>query len=356
MKKKIWTIIKKQWLLMLSAIMAVAMTSIIAFAEYKSATSNMHRVVVSKKAPGMMFSSNYLTVDGDGIFHPIYVQPKSDERYSSNYLYIWNYNTSDIGRRYQENINYKLEFVLTDQGGNPIDASAVGTCNIRIVDPLNRQIELNDTNLSNSFKDATQQILAKESTQNKYTISFSSNWDFEANENICVSIKATPTQRDSGGSYMDLVPISGVIGLRTSSSTQVNGWKASISEQPEDGQTTPAPSAYDAYNLVLTGSGSATITVKWDPTKIELNRFFTSPADRVYTFASGEIDGPTQDASGWMVMTIHADTGNNAQENRNRYTIQMYKTGAEEPSDWRFFANNKADDVQENAWIRVNIT
>ena len=327
MKKKIWTIIKKQWLLMLSAIMAVAMTSIIAFAEYKSATSNMHRVVVSKKAPGMMFSSNYLTVDGDGIFHPIYVQPKSDERYSSNYLYIWNYNTS-----------------------------AVGTCNIHIVDPLNRQIELNDTNLSNSFKDTTQQILAKESTQNKYTISFSSNWDFEANENICVSIKATPTQRDSGGSYMDLVPISGVIGLRTSSSTQVNGWKASISEQPEDGQTTPAPSAYDAYNLVLTGSGSATITVKWDPTKIELNRFFTSPADRVYTFASGEIDGPTQDASGWMVVTIHADTGNNAQENRNRYTIQMYKTGAEEPSDWRFFANNKADDVQENAWIRVNIT
>ena len=356
MKKRFIKIIKKQWLLIWTLAAALTMTTIIASAEYKSATSNMHRVVVSKKGPGMMFSSNYLIQDGDSIYHPIYVKPKGEGegRYSDNYLYIWNYNTSDIERRYPEDINYTLNVTLTDQSGTPLSAQTSVPGNIEITDPSGTKITLDGNNRSGSF--SNQKLIASESAaQNRYTISFSEGWDIDANENICVQIKAVPTTRNSGETYSDLAVISGVVGLKTTSSAISNGWKASISEQPQDGTTTtPAPSAFDGYNLVLTGSGSATIVVKWDTSKLDLNRYFIDEDNRVYNFENGEVVLGETDASGWRTMTIYADT---ARENRNRYTIQLYKTGTQEPESWvKFFANNKPDGYQESAWIRVNIT
>ena len=352
-KKTIKNIIKKQWLLVWITIVAVALLTIVASAEYGSTSSNMHRVVVSKKGPGMMFSSNYLIEEGDSVYHPIYVKPKDEGRYDSNYLFIWNYNTSDLERLYPEDINYRLEVKLTDQSGTDLTRD-IGSRNITITNPNNETITLNNTVRSGSW--ASQKLVhSSQAAANRYAISFSEGWDIANEEDICVQIKAIPTSRNNNEPYTDIRTISGIVGLKTTASSVSNGWKASISEQPEENNTTVTPDQFDAYNLILTGSGSATITVRWNTAYLQLNRYFTDSNNRVYHFAEGEVIVNEPDAGGWQTMTINADTGDDTKDNRNRYTVQLYKTGSGEPVDWKFFANNKADGVYESAWIRVNI-
>lgn len=362
-KRMIVNILKKQWLLIWIAVVSLAMLTMIASAEYGSSTSNMHRVVVSKKGPGMMFSSNYLVEDGDQIYHPIYVKPQTEGAYDSNYLFMWNYNTSDAEKLYPGDIYYKLEVKLTDQAGNDL-TRAIGNRVIIITDPLNRTVRLDNTTRSGSFEysKSTEQKLEydeDQAAQNRYTISFSEGWDISADEDICVQIKAVPTTKngsDTGGAYSDLKPISGIIGLKTTSGSASNGWKASLSEQPSETDSSVKPSDFDAYNLVLTGSGSATIVVKWNTEYISLNKYFIDSAKRVYNFASGEVTDPVDEGNGWKSITINANTGDDTKENRNRYTIQLYKTGVKEPENWNFFANNKPAGSLVDAWIRVNIT
>lgn len=376
MKNRIKKFMKKQWLLVWTLVVSVAMLTMIASAEYSSTESSMNRVVVSKKGPGMMFSSNFLMVDGDNEYHPIYVKSKESGAYDDDNLFIWNYNISDINRFYPNNINYKIVATLTDQNGDPLtqqsidDPSSEYTHSVTIIDPQGNTIILNNANRTDSFENAgskqTQQTLVHgpDAAQNRYTIRFSEGWDIAKDENICVQIIAIPTKDDNGNNYTDLKPISGVIGLKTTSGSGSNGWKASIAEQPGVGKTTPAPSAYDAYNLVLNGSGKATITIKWDTSKISLNKYFVESKDspgaggtRLYEFAAGEVEVGSVGPDGWCTMTINANTGLATQDNRNRYTIQLYKTGQGDPSSWtNFFAYNKNDTEQTLAWIRVNIT
>lgn len=375
MKKNIKNFLRKQWLLVWILIVSAAMLTMIASAEYSSTESSMNRVVVSKKGPGMMLSSNYLVVEGDSEYHPIYVKKKESGAYDDDNLFVWNYNISDINRFYPHNINYKLVAELTDQSGKPLTQASIDAPesefphSVTITDSQGNTIVLNNANRSGSFEKSksTEQTLVHGSSaaQNRYSIRFSEGWDLENDENICVQIKVIPTTDNNGNPYTDLRTISGVIGLKTTAGSGSNGWKASVMEQPTNGAT-PAPSAFDAYNLVLNGSGKATITVKWNTNKLRLNKYFIDSKDvpgagvddtRLYKFADGEIVVGSVDSNGWCTMTVNANTGLASQENRNRYTIQLYKTGTGDPSSWtNFFAYNAKDTEQTAAWIRVNIT
>ncbi len=356
MANRIYRFVKKQWLLIW--IVAVSVTlfsmSFIVFAEYTATVSSMHRVVVSKAGPGMRFSSNILVESGDNVYRPKYTKTKASGTYDCD-LYLWNYSLDDLNSLYPLDINYDLEFKLTDKSGNDL-AVSMGNRSITVIAPDNTFVVLNDSNTSGSF---TNQKLAYGSVSDTdhFIIRFSSGWSVENDDDYCIRVRAVPTLNNNGNVYQDLRTISGVIGLKTTSSSASNGWKASISEKTD----TNSPVDFDGYNLIVSGSGAATITIKWDTSKVELNKYFYDNLKKVYSFAANEVIDQGVDLSGWHTLVINADTGDTAKENRNRYSIQLYKKGilddTTDPATWdTLFAYNKASDEQTGAWIRVNIS
>ena len=361
MGKNIIQFMKKQWLAVWLIVVVLGFASMVAYAEYTSQNSYMGRVVVSKDGTGMLFSSNLLKtlteVEGEmkSSYQPVYKAPKSTGTYDVDVL-LWNYNELDETTRYDRNINYRIDAVLTDSSGNTLSADDLGSQTITIVSNQTdaTTVVLSKTNLNGTISPQTLVHSDSNSTQNSYTVKFSSGWDLENDIDICVELRVVPTEDDSHNAYSDLSTLGRIIGIRQSRTTGTNGWKASVNEKTDSN----SPTGFDAYNLVFTGSGSATITVSWDMNKIAVNKNFYAQSNNVFGFVSGEVvDGATTD--GWHTITINADTGNKTQNNRNRYSLQLYKLGELDdetyPQGWSFYSLNESVADSPNAWIRVTI-
>ncbi len=362
MKHNTLSFIRRQWLFVWTMAVSIILFSIAASAEATVTLSPMNRVVVTKDGHGILFSSNILsdmveeTVSGvttqKATYQPSYKDEKSNESYVVD-LNLWNYDILDETTRYPDNINYRLDVRLThSDGGDTLTAAQVGTRTVVITptSPSGTPITLSATNLTDQLTDQSLIHSDSRSTQNSYTVAFSAGWDLDNDTDICVEIIATPTINDSGSPYSDVPTLGRIIGLRKSRTTGSNGWKATISEKTD----TNSPTEFDGYNLILSGSGSATITISWNTAKIGVNEYFYS-TNNVFGYAIGTeiIDNDTTD--GWHTITINA----NSSTYRNRYAIQLYKFGtlddSTDPSNWDFFAYN-ANSPSENDWIRVNIT
>lgn len=369
MKKNIISFIKKQWLIIWIVLSSIVLFAIIASAESLFTLSPMKRVLVTKGGKGVLFSSNLLTnlieetVEGvpteKATYQPIYKTNSYDVD-----LYLWNYDILDETTRYPENINYRLEARLTDSEGNALTDIGSRTITITPTSPSGSSLVLSTSNPSGTFNSQTLVHSDSVSAQNYYVVEFSSNWNLDEDANICVEIKAIPTTNDAGVAYSDIPKLGRIIGLRKTRSTSTNGWKATISEKTDIN----SPTDFDAYNLVLSGSGSATITVSWDPTKIGLNEYFYKESKCVYGFDFPDDDEDTDyeikdngvsETDGWHTITIKADTSIDSRNNRNRYSIQLYKLGNQDdtinPTSWDFCALNQTAANSPNAWIRVNI-
>ena len=361
MGKNIIQFMKKQWLAVWLIVVLLGFASMVAYAEYTSQNSYMGRVVVSKDGTGMRFSSNLLKTltEVEGVmksaYQPVYRAQKATGTYDVDVL-LWNYNELDETTRYDRNINYRVDAVLTDSSGNELTADDLGNQTITIVSNQAdaTMIVLSKTNLSGSISPQTLVHSDSSSTENSYTVKFSSGWDLENDIDICVELKAVPTEDDSHNAYSDISMLGRIIGIRQSRTTGTNGWKASLNEKTDSN----SPKGFDAYNLVFTGSGSATITISWDVSKIAVNKNFYAQTNNVFGFVSGEVvDGET--IGGWHTITINADTGNQTQNNRNRYSLQLYKLGELDdetyPQGWNFYSLNESVADSPNAWIRVTI-
>ncbi len=363
MKKQFIHILKKQWITIWLVAAMICLITVVSYAEYESQYSYLARVMVSKDGSGMMFSSNLLKTlsDEGGVmtasYQPVYKVEKATGSYDVD-IYLWNYNEQDETTRYPENINYRIEAVLTNSSGVPLTAEDMGTRTVTVVSnqPDGTSLVLSAANLSGTITPQTLVHSDSGSTENSYVIRFPSGWNLDDDFDICVQLKAVPTVSDGGTAYNDLETLGRIIGLRASRSTSSNGWKANINEM----EAGDAPTGYDAYNLILSGSGSAVITVSWDVSKIAVNKNFYAQTGNVFgfDFVGGEVvDGGTSD--GWHTVTINADTGKASQNNRNRYSLQLYKLGEMDasvyPTAWSFYAYNQSVEDSPNAWIRVNI-
>lgn len=334
MKKKIFRFIKKQWLLIWVVVLSVGTMSYIAFAEYAMSNNYMKRVVVSTSDQGMMFSSNYLTEGGNNSYQAKYV-PKSellDPTYTAD-VYIWNFSTKNSAQTYPEDIDYTMHYQVTDQAGTPL--SDIGTKTLTLTKPDGTQVTINNSNLSGEFA----YTYVKSSAENKYTISFNS-WNLDTDNNICLQLIAKPNK--TGGKYSDLRDIGGIIGLKSETGSTGGGWEAYVSE------INASIDRYevDGYNLIVTGSGKATVTIRWDPSKIDMNRYFKESPIIDYAEV-GSITTDDEDPT-WKKVTISADAAV-----RNRYNIQLYLL-AGRPDNYDFFTAH--DSKLANTWVTYEIT
>lgn len=106
--------------------------------------------------------------------------------------------------------------------------------------------------------------------------------------------------------------------------TVETGWHGSLQES--------SSTDYDAYNLIIEGSGAGTIDIYWDSAKFTMNPVFITQYEGVRL--SSETNDPER--AGWKKRTLTV----NSASGENRYVVQFYKkvpgtyTGTEFPSKY----------------------
>lgn len=357
MKKRIFTILKKQWLLVWIIIVSAALLTITVFAEYPGTNNFIKRVVVFDESSDTMFTSNLLTTfENDKIaYQPYLVEPLGNDSVEQSYnveVFVWNYDINGKGNYYNKQIDYNLEIAVCDMQGNVV-TSLPADKSIQVVKTAGNTTSslVTFTSSSSSYvynnSPQVETLAANARSQIKYTVRFSKNWDLKNDIGYRVRIKATPTPTEN---YTDIKPLAAIIGLKEIKSSESTGWKYYINEQRLDSDK--VPSDYDAYNLVLNGSGSQSIEIEWDPNIIAFNKNFYEP-DGAFSFASGEVDfqmgGGLQ--QGWNKLVIAADSYSAAKNYRNRYDLQFYKVNGEIGDSWNFISGSYSSGIS----ITINI-
>lgn len=366
MRQKVSAFLKKQWLILWIAFTALMLVTLFVSAEYIDQNSMMNRVVVSNSEQYTMFSSNLLRQNGRLYYYPKYVSKLTDEQIQGgvNYdltLYVWNYDRMNPSRWYPNDIVYDISFKLVEKDGSNLTAEEVGANSIQIVKGDTVITTLGNSNLEYTIKDT---LVSNSNTisENRYTIRFPNSWNFESNENICVQVIAEPNNSGNDDLYLDLDELGAIVGLKQLQSMGSSGWEVYINEQRNNSSS--EPSDFDAYNLVVAGSGKADITLYIDTTKLSINRYFYKPELSFLNFTEGEVTYTQPDEKGIAKLVIKADSSMNRNtdddkevnpEYRNRYDIQLYKKDGD-PSSWAFFSLSEGETMPDGVWLTYQIT
>lgn len=363
MKKSFYNFIKKQWMLFWSILAAMTMVFMYVSAEYMGENSVMKRVVVADLEQRSMFSSNILKENGTNNYQAQYISALSEIEIAQGKTYdisllLWNYNRANPSKWYPQDISYTLNAKLVNQDGTSITAEEMDeNKTITILKDNDEKCTLSSSNLQAQFLD---KLTYKTSgtSDNVYTIRFSNNWNLQDDTNICVQIIATPDKNGDADKYKDISEISAIIGLRELQRMGASGWQVYLNEQRIGG----TPNEYDAFNLVVTGSGKADIIITIDTNKLSFNKYFYDESLRTKNFKSDEVVYTKPDEKGIAKLTIKADASENRgtkdnPEYRNRYDIQLYKNydgNTADPENWNFFAENNG--ITNDVWLSYNVT
>lgn len=409
MKKQIMTFLKKRWLLIWMTLAAVmSLNMIVAFADYPTALPSMKRVAISTSTErGAMFSSNILIENGSHYYSAQYKSALNSTQIAGggNYsvdVYFWNYSLKDIYSKYSQDIPYTLSFQFVNTKGEALTAADLAAAEpaenptvndvrtITVRDQENHSVTfsktcLNSTQLSEDDQAILSQMLTHDDNDistNSLTLEFSGNWDLVNDTNICLQVIADVDQT----AHPNLSDLGAIIGLKRVSDSNISGWYAYLSEH-RDSNDTRAASGFDGFNLVLEGSGAATITVTIDTTKFGINKYFYGTVEVTDTITTIVDEGTENEhtvvttktrqvhfdevsyvsAKGVLTMTINANSNDPDNDYRNRYNIQIYKKGTDEAetaaSNWNFFSVCRGSAEKpgtkpegwENAGVKVEI-
>jgi len=143
------------------------------------------------------------------------------------------------------------------------------------------------------------------SYKDSFDICFDSTEVEKAIPELFIRVTATPTEEsirmNSGVPPM----LSSVISI-SKGRTVETGWHGALDES--------STSDYDGYNLIVEGSGSGTIDIRWDSREFTINpAFLTNNSSKLTSVADAPLEG-------WKKVTL---TVNSTEE--NRYVIQFYK-------------------------------
>ena len=360
MTEKAIKFIRRQWIVIWLVAAIVALTSMLASAIYVGSFNSMKRVMVSTSGIGKMFSSDWL--EENTLYRTRHFQnPLTPEQIAGGATYdvpvhVYNYDRKNPGKHYGKDIKYTIKACfVTATGVDITDSTIIGARTITI-QCGNETFSLNQSNLSGQ---STLQTLVsnsdeKTASSNLYTVKFSGNWDLENDTNICVKVIA---ELDTTGTekYKDLANLSGVIGIGKTGTTTSTGWTGELKE-------TGTAGTYDAFNFTVSGTGAATIIFEWDPSKVEVNKYFY--LKNIVAFDENEVVYTAGTGDAWSRMVINANsntergrTESSAGVYRNRYDFQIYKVGGNSPASLDFI-NIKIGETptRNNYWATCQIT
>ena len=334
MNRKPRVFIKKHWIAIWCALSVCILCVTSASAVYVGSFNSMKRVVVATSNKGKLFSSDWLYENGisNKKLRTKYFSDESQTGYDVD-VHVFNYSRDDIYKHYGKDITYTLTAKFVTSNGTPItDLDIIGDRSVNLYCGETIIATLDRDHLYETTVIQTLQSLPGDTdlSSNSHKLHFN-NWNIQTDSDICVSLQTNLSPR---ADFSDLVDLSGFISIGKTSVAQSTGWNGELKETGTVGN-------YDAFNFVLSGSGSATITFEWDTSKIAVNKYFYDSTDRVIQFDNNEVVySDPGSGSTWATLVINAntDTLRTDESYRNRYAFQLYKVGGNNPSTISFIS------------------
>ena len=294
-------------------------------------TADVKRVVSTQASSSTRFSSNYME-GGELVVKNL--RTTADGDYICN-VTVCNYDQLDLASPARALITYSFTAELVKYNLSSSQYEKVTAVQMKDEvnaktfyvqkylddnEPVNGAAQNNLNTGSFSYTYSGETLAGEETHKDSFDICFDSTEVAKAVPDLFVRVSAIPTA-ESVQLNGTLPTLSCVISI-SKGRTVETGWHGNLDESNT--------SNYDAYNLVIEGSGSGTIDIQWD------NREFTiNPAFIINNSAklTPETDA---EAEGWRTVTL---TVNSTEQ--NRYLVQFYKkkantdyTGDEFPSKY----------------------
>ncbi|MBR3646231.1 MAG: hypothetical protein IKN54_07405 [Lachnospiraceae bacterium] len=315
--------IKKHWVTVW-LVTAILVFSYVVQAEYSDARNRVKRVAANVTSEGQLFSSNYLM---PGSIELKRIQTTAEDGYCVVPVNIYNYNISNPTKAYQSDLAYTLTLQLVDSTNTPI---AHDNPDVAVVEVSTDGVNYNTLSWNSTKNSYYQQYSRVFNTvengnyiSDKHVIYIRYPSSVLANDpGIYVEAIAVPTDAKTFSS------ISAILGVQAQGTTFVRGWGGDFYDDKNYRD-------YDAFNYVITGNGTATITLEWCSDYLELNEVNISEYSQDIDLANSNLVGSTKTigtvTGTWKKLVINADDarvdGQNVRIGRNRYGLQFYMTG-----------------------------
>lgn len=322
--------LKKNWITIWLVVAAISVSAFIAYASYTGIYS-VKRVVSTTASAGVLFSSNSMqSYTGDAIPSRHITTSQASGDYTYN-LTVCDFAQSDPLTRYKSDNG--IPYTLTAQlyvkvNGNyyPVNDTTNVTNAIR-TDAASRSFSIRyvsdggddvtaDTSPLGSGNVVTlsSQLIRPQVSgnaipngTNKYAIVFD-GYELGDNQTIDYYVKVTAHPTNGDASLEDLACYL----YLTKSVTTDSAWRGNLIET----DNTPT---YDAYNYILEGSGTGTVTIRWNSSFVDVSEVFI--AQNNITVVTEETD-----ESGYVWKHFDMKVGNEVNGTLiNRYEIQLYK-------------------------------
>lgn len=250
MKDKFIKKLKRSWLAIWIAFAAAALSTVGVLAAYTS-VSSVKRVVSTQKGAGMLFSSNYLTTDGNDL--PRTITFSSMENSPCVTVNVCNYPQTMI-KHNDKDITYTITVELVDSDGNAVTGEEAAKYSVEFGGE-NKAFEGNSKIVFSS-------LVLKSDDFNKHEFVLTFDKSQLTKSNIYMKVTATPTDQ---AELKTLSAKLGVIYINDNTSATWTGTFIDNAASPKD---------LDGFNYRLSGSGEGTVTLTWNTNYVDISTWF----------------------------------------------------------------------------------
>lgn len=284
MKDRFIKKLKRSWLAIWIAFAAAALSTIGVLAAYTS-VSSVKRVVSTQKGAGMLFSSNYLTIDENDL--PRMITFSSMENSPCVTVNVCNYPQTMI-KHNDKDITYTMTVELVDSNGNAVTSADYSV-------EYNGEKKTFESNSKIEF--SLLKLMADDFNKHEFVLTFDKSQLTKSD--IYMKVTATPTNQ------AELKPLSaklGVIYINDNTSATWTGTFIDNATSPKD---------LDGFNYRLSGSGEGTVTLTWNTNYVDISPWFKNTYKLTIS----------KDSSGIATATLKVNSAE-----KNQYDIQFYRT------------------------------
>lgn len=310
----------------------VLSSMLIGFAAYNG-TVTVKRVVSTQASSSSAFSSNYMET-----YSSTNIAIKNLRTTLEGNFYcpvtVCNYDQSDPTTPAKADITYSFtaELVKLNPATNEyVRVTEIQTGENSVVKTFTVQKVMNDNITINTDTPHTLNDIDSNDTENSFSYTYSSetleggisqrdtyNLCFDASEvakdtpELYIRVTAIPTPESSTKNGSGVSNLASVISIAQGRTVET-GWHGSLQEA-----STPATD-FDAYNLIIEGSGEGKIDIVWDAAKFTMNPVFVSQYDKITGTRILDDEEIVSGQTKKRTLTVDSATGD------NRFVIQFYK-------------------------------
>lgn len=343
--KTIIKFLKKNWIKLWIIIVALALSGVATYAVF-TRVNIVKRVISTDEGVGDRFSSDYMQSSG---VYKMRETKNSQEEIPQVSVHVFNYPYPKSAFYRNSKTTYEMTARLGTMSGDvfsPLDISNMSEDDLTLLNAGGYKISygndervFSSTNLTIEFNPC--EIAAGGAHSNEFVLSFDiSEVTSETPNEYYMELVANPED-------LDLPTLKGYISVRYSQ-TATSGWSGKLETLNPQGE-------YDAFNYILTGTGTGEISFKWKSNYVLINKQFLENKNYKFKINGVQYTGGTSvttavnnlaaDGDGFKTITLIVDS-----TKINRYDVQFFKTGAS-GADYTNLISTYLPSTEESDWV-----